>query len=154
MISNKKINSKELSNITALLFNNCQEKEVIHASRFAVSVVEFKCLKTILDSKKLTVNQLAKEMSLTSGRITRLIDGLVDKGFVTRESGKEDRRKYFLSLTKKGEKISNELVKGHLIIHQQILEKIDEKYHRSMIKGLELLSNAVESWLNENRSKE
>ena len=151
MKSNNRINSIDLLDITSRLFNNCQEKEVIHASRFAVSLVEFKCLRIMLDSRKLTVNQLAQKMSLTSGRITRLIDGLVEKNFVARESGIKDRRLYFLTLTKRGEKIADDLVQDHIKIHQEILEKIEKKYHKSMINGLSLLNDAVESWLNTNK---
>jgi len=151
MLSNTAKNPIQLAEITTRLFNNCQEKEVRHAAKFGVSVAEFRCLQVLMEAEKLTVNQLAKKMSLSSGRISRLVDKLVAKQLVTREGGTSDRRIYYLRLSEKGGKLANALVQSHIEIHNDIMDKIDVQYHDPMIKILTLLNNAVENWLELNK---
>ena len=139
--------SVELAEITSLLFANCNEKEARHATKYGVSIVEARCMRKLHEKKQLTVNQLAQEMSLTSSRVTRIIDGLVAKEVVVRESGENDRRVYNLSLTPKGEKLANDLIQDHIKIHEQIINKIPEKNHHLMIEILQQLNKAVEVWL-------
>ena len=89
----------QIADLIAILFSNCQVKESRFVSEHSVSVVEFRAMRTLNEFKQLTVNQLADKMSLTSSRITRIIDGLVSKDIVNRESSTTDRRVYDLSLT-------------------------------------------------------
>ena len=144
---NNKLYSVELAEITSLLFANCNEKEARHAAKYGVSTVESRCIRKLYEKKQLTVNQMAREMSLTSSRVTRIIDGLVAKKMVVRESGENDRRIYNLSLTPKGEKLANDLIQDHVKIHEEIIKKNPEEYHHSMIEILKKLNEAVESWL-------
>jgi DNA-binding MarR family transcriptional regulator len=85
MISYKEIEpSIQLSEITSQLFANCFEKETRHAAKFGLSIVESRCLRMIFDHPHLPVKDLAKYMVLSSSRITRIIDGMVDKKLVKR----------------------------------------------------------------------
>ena len=146
--SNTKQHSIDLAEVTSLLFTNCHEKESRHASKYRLSVVEFRCIRILHSKKKLTVNQLAQEMCLTSSRVTRIIDGLVAKKLVNRVSGENDRRVYNLSLTSKGEKLANESIQDHIKIHEEIIHHIPEEYHQSMLEMLKKLNEAVECWLD------
>ncbi|UCE07343.1 MAG: MarR family transcriptional regulator, partial [bacterium] len=147
---NNKPYSVELAEITSLLFANCNEKEARHATKYGVSIVESRCIRKLREKKQLTVNQMAQEMSLTSSRVTRIIDSLVAKKMVVRESGANDRRVYNLSLTPKGEKLANDLIQDHIKIHEQIINNVPEKYHHLMIEILQQLNKAVEAWLENN----
>ena len=142
--------SIELAEITSLLFSNCNEKEARLAAKFGVSSVESRCLRILFQQKELTVNQLAQELSLTSSRITRIVDGLVDKQLVQRSAGEKDRRVFHISLTATGEKLSADLHDDHIKIHTEIINNIPEKYHRTMFELLEKLNEAVEQWLEKN----
>jgi DNA-binding MarR family transcriptional regulator len=136
-----------LADITSRLFFNCQEKEIRCVAEYGVSTVEFRCLRFLHDNDQLTVNQLAQLMALTSSRITRIIDGLVTKKLVKRESGQSDRRTYNLSLTSKGQKLSIAMINDHTKMHQEILQSIPSEDHYSMLENLDHLNNAVEKWL-------
>ncbi len=148
--STEKPYSVQLAEITSRLFSNCNEKESLFIAKYDVSIVEFKCLSKLLDHTTLTVNHLAQKMSLTSSRVTRIIDKLVEKKLVSRVSGQHDRRIYNLSLTAKGKKITDELLKDHLRIHEEVLNNIPKKNHQQMITFLEQFNNAVEKWLKNN----
>jgi len=147
---NNKPYSVELAEITARLFSNCNEKEIRHAAQYGVSIGEFRCLRSLFHKNEPTVNQMAQEMSITSSRVTRIVDGLVAKKLVRRITGETDRRIFNLSLTPKGEKIAAELVQKHIKIHEEIICQIPEDSHQLMIEILGQLNRAVEDWLTEN----
>ena len=52
--------------------------------------------------KRLSMNRLCAGTSLTSGGATRLVDRLVEAGFVERQGSKADRRVQFVVLTAQG----------------------------------------------------
>jgi len=140
--------AEELADIISQLFTHCQEKDARHVARYGVSIVESRCIRTLYEHKQLTVNQLAQKMSLTSGRVTRIIDGLVSKKRVVRESDKTDRRIFNLTLTPKGEKLAENLVQDHIQIHEEILSHIPSEYQQSTIELLKTLNDAMQNWLN------
>jgi DNA-binding MarR family transcriptional regulator len=62
----------------------------------------------------LTMTRLAAEVSLTSGGITRLVDRMVDAGYLERRSCPTDRRSVFVALTPAGERMLAEATAEHL----------------------------------------
>jgi len=148
-MTNTNITSKQLADAISRLFNNCQMKETIHASKYGVSLVEFRCLRTLSENGNLTVNQLAQKMSLTSSRITRIIDSLVSKKLVQRVSGENDRRIFYLLLTLKGKELANKMITNYMKMHDEILNNISEDMQQSMLNSLEYLNSAVEKWLED-----
>jgi DNA-binding MarR family transcriptional regulator len=139
--------SVDLAEITTSLFANCNEKESRHAAKYGLSAVEFRCIRKLFEKGQLTVNHMAQELSLTSSRVTRIIDGLVEKKLVNRVSGENDRRVFNLSLTLKGERLAQDSIKDHINIHEEIIKNIPEKYRQSMIEILKKLNEAVKNWL-------
>lgn len=145
--TNNKSIAARLAEITTRLFFNCQEKEQRYVTKYGVSTVEFRCLRFLHEREQLTVNQLAQLMALTASRITRIIDGLVDKKLVKREIGQLDRRTFILSLTPKGQKLSLAMINHHTQLHQEILQSIPSENQSSMLENLEHLNIAIEKWL-------
>ena len=86
-------------------------------------------------------------MELTSGRVTRIVDGLVHKELTHRESSTIDRRIYHLFLTEKGQKLTHQLIQDHIKIHQDILDQIPKEFQSVVLDSLCKLNEAVETWL-------
>lgn len=66
-----------------------------------------------------TMTRLGNEVSLTSGGITRLVDRLVDAGYVERSSCPTDRRSVYVSLTPAGRAKVDEAT----VVHHRGLER-------------------------------
>ena len=141
-------NCVQIADLIAVLFTNCQEKESRFISEHSVSIVEFRTMRTLDEFNQLTVNQLAEKMSLTASRITRIIDGLVSKEIVNRQSSTTDRRVYDLSLTEKGKNQIIKMKEDYAKIHREILSIIPDEYYDTMVEGITKLNDAVERWLN------
>lgn len=63
---------------------------------------------------RLRMSELAAQSSVTASGLTRVVDRLVDAGFVTRESCPEDRRSWYASLTPAGLARIETAVPAHL----------------------------------------
>lgn len=143
--------AESLANITFNLLVRCQEKETRLAEAHNLLEAEFKCFRIMGSEENLNNNELAKRMRLSPGRITRIIDGLVEKGYMQRKIDQADRRNMILSLSKKGKNLTNKLTSAYIQIHNEILQEIDVSQHRSLLTAMEQLHSAVEKWLQKPR---
>ena len=63
------------------------------------------------------MSAIARELSVTVGTLTIAMNSLVNKGYVTRQRGKEDRRVVYISLSEKGK----EAYEHHARFHQEMI---------------------------------
>ena len=85
-----------------------------------------KCLTTTelhvieaVGNDELTMNELSDKLGITMGTATVAVNKLNDKGFIKRERSSDDRRKVFVTLSKKG----LEALKYHDLFHKTIIAK-------------------------------
>jgi len=76
--------------------------EQVRALADEVSVSQFRMLVTLRDRQGATLSEAARELGLTRPAASRLVEGLVVRGLVTRETSAADRRYVQLSLTEAG----------------------------------------------------
>jgi DNA-binding MarR family transcriptional regulator len=85
-------------------------------------------------------------MELSNSRLTRILDGLVEKEIVTREVSRQDRRVILVELSRRGQKIKNTLSERYLRTHQEILDLLPEEAVDSVIAAMEKLEEAMHEW--------
>jgi DNA-binding MarR family transcriptional regulator len=139
--------ASQLANLTFSLLSTCQQKENLLAEQYGLTQAEFRCLK--LFDKKETVNNktIAKRMGLSASRLTRIIDGLVAKGYTEREINPSDRRNMDVTLSRKGTQLVQKLDLAYVNIHKELLENIESNQHKPLIHAMTNLLNAMEQWL-------
>ena len=95
-----------------------------------------------IDSDKITMNELADRLAITMGTATVAITKLEDKGFVLRSRSETDRRKVYVSLSKKGLEALNYHNNCHKMIVTNITENIDKQDLEHFLKTFEkILAN-------------
>jgi DNA-binding MarR family transcriptional regulator len=143
--------AEALANLTFNLLARCQEKENRLAEAHNLLEAEFKCFRIMSSEESLNNKDIAKRMKLSPGRVTRIMDGLVEKGYMEREIDKDDRRNMIITLSRKGKILAHKINGSYVKIHQEILQDIDTSQHKSLIKAMEHLHAAVERWLEKPR---
>ena len=143
--------AEALANLTFNLLARCQEKENHLAEAHNLLEAEFKCFRIMSSEESLNNKDIAKRMKLSPGRVTRIMDGLVEKGYMEREIDKDDRRNMIITLSRKGKILAHKINGAYVKIHQEILQDIDTSQHKSLIKAMEHLHAAVERWLEKPR---
>lgn len=69
-----------------------------------------------------TMKNIAAEQSLSAGAASIAVNNLVKKGYLIRESGKDDRRKVFIFLTEKAERVEAR----HRGFHYRMIASIEK----------------------------
>lgn len=139
--------AEKLANLTFSLLANCQEKEIRLAEAHKLTQAEFRCLRLFGAEESVNNKQIAERMNLSPSRLTRIIDGLVQKEYVLREIDPSDRRNMRVFLSKRGMALVQQLNNAYLNIHREILQDIDEAQHRPLITAMTHLLSALEKWI-------
>jgi DNA-binding MarR family transcriptional regulator len=85
-------------------------------------------------------------MYLSTSTITRVVDQLVKKGYVSRREDKEDRRIRLIKLTAAGEALYQESWQNIFQSEKTILENFPPENRDMLIDFLRKLNQAVENW--------
>lgn len=86
-----------------------QDVRTLLERRFAaedVTVTQWIALKVVRDAAVSNPGELARELNITTGATTRLIDTLEERGLIARDRSIEDRRVVGLKLTEAGEALT------------------------------------------------
>ncbi len=142
----RKKQAEILANLTFELLEKCQLKRERMAEQLDLTVAEFKLLRSFQQDDVLPISELARRMELTSSRLTRILDGLVAKRIVRRESGSTDRRVIEVSLTAKGKVVRAELDKVFVQTHEEILALLPPEFANAVIFAMEKLRDALQKW--------
>ena len=143
--------AERLANLTFNLLARCQEKEAWLAEKHGLFQAEFKCLRLLGSDESLNNTQISKRMKLSPSRSTRIIDTLVQKGYMKREIEQYDRRNMRVFLSRRGKILTNKLNKAFIEIHSEILKDIDVSQHESLITAMGHLQLAIEKWLQKTK---
>ena len=148
-----KPNATQIAELTFQLLNKCQEKEMLFAQKFEISLAGFRCLRHLYQHQQEIVKQLAEHMNLSSSRLTRIIDDLVVKKLVARESKSFDRRIYVVSLTKEGKELAEELYSNFNKLHEEIFSEIPNSKQKTIINSLDLMLKSLDLWFKKDEKK-
>ena len=110
-----------------------------------VSVSQCYILEAVKDGA-LTMNQLADKMHLQISTVTRVVEQLVLKGFVTREEDADDRRKRTITLTVSGKAMYQDIWQNIYQSELTILQQFPEEHRTMLIDFLKKLNQAVDHW--------
>ena len=111
-----------------------------------ISVSQCYILETLYTHGALTVNELAKKMFLSISTVTRVVDQLVNKKYVTREESFEDRRVRLIKLTEAGEAVYQESWLNVFQSEKTILENFPPEHREMLIDFLKKLNQSVDNW--------
>ena len=109
-----------------------------------LTLVDLRVLEFIWTRFACNMKTIADDMYLAASTATGIIDRLDEKDLVTREHSKEDRRKVFLKLTPKGEKVLNEIRESVLVKMKKRLKNFTDKEIVAILELLKKLTITLE----------
>jgi DNA-binding MarR family transcriptional regulator len=131
---------KNLVDLIIELKKGCMEDEKQIRTLCNISLAEYQGIMKINITERITCNILSKKMGLSNSRGSRIIDGLVRKGYLLRVTNPEDRRSFVLSLSSKGVKIKKDIERERNNCEKRIREKLSTKEFDLIKEGLELVT--------------
>jgi len=88
-------------------------------------------------------SEISQKMGVTSARIANALNSLEEKGLITRQIDKKDRRQILVNITKKGKETTEQNKKAILGIAGKILEHLGEKDAKEYIRLVKKILEAV-----------
>lgn len=145
MEAEKKLGSDEVINeLLVKLFKNVieiEERNLITSEFKDISVNDMHIIEAVGMEEPRSMSTVAKLMSITTGTLTKLVDGLSDKGYVNRERGKKDKRVVFASLTEKGRKAYRHHEKFHRAMISHMKDGLNEQETTVLVYSLAKLND-------------
>jgi DNA-binding MarR family transcriptional regulator len=114
------------------------------ATQFNVTVSQSATLLALPQEGNLTMSEVSQAMGLATSTMTRMIDQLVEKGFVQRTADPDDRRIVRVGLTPQGQQLSASLEKEYLEFYHLIMGEIREDELESILHVFDRINQAYE----------
>lgn len=109
----------------------------------ALSVQQFHALRFLRLNTGASLSQVSEANGMTLPTASKMIDALVERGLVSRETDTSDRRKITLSLTPKGRRILED-IKSEAIRHlTEMLTSLDSMECAKVSEAMERLGEAL-----------
>ncbi len=112
--------------------------------QYRVTVSQGYTMLSLPESESVTMNALSETMGLANSTMTRMIDQLVDKGFVRREADVEDRRVVRVSLTAQGQETRRSLEQAKQYFFGLVLAEIPQDERHGILQVLDWVVAAIE----------
>ena len=131
---------KNLVDLIIELKKGCMEDEKQIRTLCNVSLAEYKAVLEINITERITCNVLSEKMGLSVSRGSRIIDGLVRKGYLLRMENPEDRRSFVLSLSSKGAEIKKQIEQERNNCEYRLRKNLSVREVELIKEGLELIA--------------
>lgn len=115
-----------LNQLLVTLFKNIMEIEgrcLVTGEFKDISYNDFHIIEAIGLQEPKSMTTVAKLMDVTTGTLTKAMDGLTDKGYAVRERSKQDKRVVWVYLTDKGKAA----YAHHEEFHQKMIERVKSR---------------------------
>lgn len=122
------------------------EKTNDNLKEYNVTRSDMSFLIILKECGEMTQKELAEVKNLNTATITRALDRLEKKGFVSRKNDIKDKRKNNIELTEKGMQIVSEILIKHDEFKNAIFREFDDEDYLQFVKYLNMLSESLENY--------
>ena len=126
------------------IHNCCQDRMLFESNKFNLPQAELKCLMLFNGKRILTAKEITEELDVAKSRVTKIINGLMNKGFVKRDYDPKDGRIKLISITPTGEKKLKEVENFVIGVHKELYLQIKPEDREYMIQYLEMLTQCMD----------
>lgn len=109
-----------------------------------LSLVEFMALKKADENKYFSIQEIGNALSFTKSGATRIIDRLVNKGYVVRVRSKVDGRVCCVSLTAEGKETLAKVLESYSLYLEEVLRDIEPSKVEIIKQALTALLESVQ----------
>lgn len=143
--------AEKLAELTYKILDSCHRKEEVRVKEYHLTQAEFRCLRLIHENETINSKVVAERMCLSPSRCTRIISGLVQKGFVDRQEEPNDRRNMRLSLTPSGYEFLKYVHIQYIDLHKEVLNSLSPQEKDGVIQAMFSLFSRIDNWLSSGR---
>ena len=115
---------------------------------------EYFIMKECMRRGECTATYLGETLPIDNSRISRLVNGLVERGILQRRRLRSDRRVVMLSLTEEGEELTQEIRDKERVCEEYLTQGVSQEEMDALVSvSIKVSQNsaAMKKWLEENQ---
>ncbi len=122
----------------------CQKRQDYEAGHFELPYAEAQCLLAIASLEPVPLKKLTKTLDISKGRVTRLVQGLINKDLVSYTSDPKDARLKKCFVTKRGKEQIEKILHFRHELHKKILLQISPQARQQLLVSLQNLQEIMD----------
>ena len=121
--------------------------------KLKLNKLDFRILNILKENEYISANEIAKSLDLSSPRITVSINELSNKGFIEINKDKNDKRKYNINITNKGDEYLSKQYKFFNDFFEKIWNNFDEIEKLELLKLIDKTNSIVIKIIKEDENE-
>jgi DNA-binding MarR family transcriptional regulator len=115
----------------------------IYKQEFDITIPEWRVLAQLAEQKKLYSKNIGEITSMNKSKVSRAVKALENKAYLIRQTDKNDNRAAYLSLTRQGNTLYQNIAPKALQWERQFIGVLEASEHRDLMKMLDKLDQQV-----------
>lgn len=121
--------------------------------KLKLNKLDFRILNILKENEYISTNEIAKSLDLSRPRITVSINELSNKGFIEINKDKNDKRKYNINITNKGDEYLSKQYKFFNDFFEKIWNNFDEIEKLELLKLIDKTNSIVIKTIKEDENE-
>ena len=121
--------------------------------KLKLNKLDFRILNILKENEYISANEIAKTLDLSRPRITVSINELSNKGFIEINKDKNDKRKYNINITNKGDEYLSKQYKFFNDFFEKIWNNFDEMEKLDLLKLIDKTNSIVIKTIKEDENE-
>lgn len=121
--------------------------------KLKLNKLDFRILNILKENEYISANEIAKSLDLSHPRITVSINELSNKGFIEINKDKNDKRKYNINITNKGDEYLSKQYKFFNDFFEKIWNNFDEIEKLELLKLIDKTNSIVIKIIKEDENE-
>ena len=121
--------------------------------KLKLNKLDFRILNILRENEYISANEIAKILDLSRPRITVAINELSNKGFIEINKDKNDKRKYNINITNKGDEYLSKQYKFFNDFFEKIWNNFDEIEKLELLKLIDKTNSIVIKTIKEDENE-
>jgi DNA-binding MarR family transcriptional regulator len=136
--------ARDLTALMKLLLVTSSRDFFVELEKAGISLTQIKSLTILVDhDEPLSVKALSDLMGLSLPGISRAVEGLVQRGEITRVEDAEDRRRKLLSITPSGRRTYERLLATRIAGVRRFVDELEPEEQEALSRGLGALAGRL-----------
>jgi len=137
--------TRRLKELIEEILQCCHMQTGFLSRKFQIPQAELRCLLLFHGERYLTVKGIAQKLDVAKSRVTKIINGLVEKKLVESIDDPKDARVRLISLTPSGYSQCEEIGGYVWATHEKLLMELDPDQRKIVLSSLDLLRVGMEA---------
>jgi len=136
----------EAVDLLAVMFDICLKRKTAVLDRMGVTEKEYNFFMSLEKCSNLNIMQIANQMKLAQAKVSRMTDKFIKKGYIKRETQKNDHRSVKIVFTEEGVKMFKYAIDNKCMGEERIKSILKEDKYEEFKR---LLRQLVEEYAKE-----